>query len=176
MGKSSPFAVEGVTLNQNHLIFFDDQEKKRMEPNIQPSETETKAPQSAQINTEASGAISPAAAPASSQEWQEWLEPVSEFLAKLPDYLGKFFSDYKQPLITVGLIIAGIITVKLTLALLSAINDVPLLAPVFELVGIAYTGWFVYRYLLQSKTRSELVQEFNTLKADVLGGSEGKKG
>ncbi|NEO26482.1 MAG: hypothetical protein F6K03_06185 [Kamptonema sp. SIO4C4] len=127
------------------------------------------------MNSEPSGAISPADQPPSSDRpWQEWLEPVSEFLSKLPDYLGKFFSDYKQPLITLGLIVAGIITVKLTLALLSAINDVPLLAPVFELVGIGYTGWFVYRYLLQSKTRSELVQEFNSLKSEVLGNSESK--
>ncbi|TVQ54327.1 MAG: hypothetical protein EA366_11985 [Spirulina sp. DLM2.Bin59] len=144
-----------------------------MEPNVQDTETPT-TPQSAGIKNEPSGAIAPASSPAAGQEWQEWLEPVSEFLAKLPDYLGKFFSDYQQPLITVGLIIAGIITVKLTLALLSAINDVPLLAPVFELVGIAYTAWFVYRYLLQSKTRSELVQEFHNLKAEVLGQTESK--
>ncbi|MEA5418823.1 CAAD domain-containing protein [Spirulina sp. CCNP1310] len=144
-----------------------------MEPNVQASQTET-AQQPAGLKNDPSGAISPASSPAAGQEWQEWLEPVSEFLAKLPDYLGKFFSDYQQPLITVGLIIAGIITVKLTLALLSAINDVPLLAPVFELVGIAYTAWFVYRYLLQSKTRSELVQEFHNLKAEVLGRTESK--
>ncbi len=144
-----------------------------MEPNVQASETET-AQQPTGLKNDPSGAISPASPPAAGQEWQEWLEPVSEFLAKLPDYLGKFFSDYQQPLITVGLIIAGIITVKLTLALLSAINDVPLLAPVFELVGIAYTAWFVYRYLLQSKTRSELVQEFHNLKAEVLGRAESK--
>lgn len=144
-----------------------------MEPNVQASQTET-AQQPAGLKNDPSGAISTASSPAAGQEWQEWLEPVSEFLAKLPDYLGKFFSDYQQPLITVGLIIAGIITVKLTLALLSAINDVPLLAPVFELVGIAYTAWFVYRYLLQSKTRSELVQEFHSLKAEVLGRTESK--
>lgn len=144
-----------------------------MEPNIQDSPTET-AQQPTGFKNDPSGAISPASSPAAGQEWQEWLEPVSEFLAKLPDYLGKFFSDYQQPLITVGLIVAGIITVKLTLALLSAINDVPLLAPVFELVGIAYTAWFVYRYLLQSKTRSELVQEFHNLKSEVLGRTESK--
>ncbi|MDB9315701.1 CAAD domain-containing protein [Spirulina sp. CS-785/01] len=146
-----------------------------MEPNVQSADTGTTKNQQSSLNSEPSGAISPVDPPSSDRPWQEWLEPVSEFLAKLPDYLGKFFSDYKQPLITVGLIVAGIITVKLTLALLSAINDVPLLAPVFELVGIGYTGWFVYRYLLQSKTRSELVQEFNSLKSEILGNSDAKQ-
>ncbi|WP_017303962.1 CAAD domain-containing protein [Spirulina subsalsa] len=138
------------------------------ESNVKTADT-TQTPD---IKTEPSGAISTtpsATPPLSDQPWQEWLEPVLEFLAKLPDYLGKFFSDYKQPLITVGLIVAGIISVKLTLALLSAINDVPLLAPIFELVGIGYTAWFVYRYLLQSSTRSELLTEFNTLKSEILG-------
>lgn len=136
-----------------------------MEPNVKDAEVT----QDSTIKNEPSGAISPTMPAASDRPWQEWLEPVTDFLSKLPDYLGKFFSDYKQPLITLGLIVAGIITVKLTLALLSAINDVPLLAPIFELVGIGYTGWFVYRYLLQSATRQELLQEFNSLKAEVLG-------
>ncbi len=142
-----------------------------MDPNLQAAEAEQT---STQLSTETSGAIAPAKAPASDQPWQEWLEPVSEFLAKLPDYVGKFFSDYQQPLVSVGLILAGVIAVKLTLALLSAINDVPLLAPMFELIGIGYTGWFVYRYLLQSKTRQELLAEFASLKSSILG-SESKE-
>ncbi|NJL01976.1 MAG: hypothetical protein HC838_12350 [Spirulinaceae cyanobacterium RM2_2_10] len=137
-----------------------------MDPNVQSTEAEQT---STQLSTGTSGAIAPASAPASDQPWQEWLEPVSEFLAKLPDFVGKFFSDYQQPLISVGLIVAGIITVKLTLALLSAINDVPLLAPMFELIGIGYTIWFVYRYLLQSKTRQELTTEFSSLKSSIFG-------
>jgi len=137
-----------------------------MDPNVQSAEAEQTP---TQLSTETSGAIAPANPPASDQPWQEWIELVSEFLAKLPDYVGKFFSDYRQPLVSISLILAGIITVKLTLALLSAINDVPLLAPMFELIGIGYTGWFVYRYLLQSKTRQELLAEFTSLKSSVLG-------
>jgi hypothetical protein len=90
-------------------------------------------------------------------------------LSKLPDYVGGFFSSYQQPLITLTLILSGIITVKVTLAVLDAINDIPLLSPVFELVGIGYTGWFVYRYLLKVETRKELGEEFKSLKGQVVG-------
>jgi hypothetical protein len=43
------------------------------------------------------------------------------------------------------------------------------LSPVFELVGIGYTGWFVYRYLLKVETRKELGEEFKSLKGQVVG-------
>lgn len=139
-----------------------------MAENIETQEKTTVAPPS--VSPVGRGEIvSPGKAPATDQPWQEWLQPVLDFLAKLPDYLGKFFSDYKQPLLTVGLFVLAIITVKVTLAVLDAVNDIPLLAPLFELVGIGYTAWFIYRYLWQASTRQELIGEFDSLKSQVLG-------
>lgn len=110
--------------------------------------------------------------PSTDQPWQEWVQVASEFLSKLPDYVTDFFSSYQKPLLTVALIVTGGITVKVTLAVLDAINDIPLLAPVFELVGIGYTAWFVYRYLLKVETRQELADEFKALKGQVVGKEE----
>ncbi|ANV85088.1 hypothetical protein AWQ21_12295 [Picosynechococcus sp. PCC 7003] len=118
------------------------------------------------FNNEAPG---PMTSPQTEQPWQEAVKPITDFLSELPEELGKFFADYKQPLITVGLIVAALITVKLTFALIGAINDIPLLAPTFELIGISYTAWFVYRYLLKASNRDELLAEFNSLKSQVLG-------
>ncbi|XP_019460230.1 PREDICTED: protein CURVATURE THYLAKOID 1A, chloroplastic-like isoform X2 [Lupinus angustifolius] len=42
----------------------------------------------------------------------------------------------------------SIVFVWLTSIVLGAINSVPLLPKLLELVGLGYTGWFVYRYLL----------------------------
>lgn len=106
----------------------------------------------------------------STEKWQQIGEQISAFFAELPEYLGEFFSEYQRPLTTLGLIFAGIITVKVTLAVLDALNDIPLLAPTFELVGIGYSAWFVYRYLLRASNRQELSEEFKTLKAQVVGG------
>ncbi|HEY9708025.1 MAG TPA: CAAD domain-containing protein [Oculatellaceae cyanobacterium] len=123
------------------------------------------------VNAEKPGAITITSAPKSSadQPWQEWVQPVTDFLSQLPDYVGGFFQDYQKPLITVGLLLSGVVTVKVTLAVLDAINDIPLLAPTFELVGIGYTAWFVYRYLLKVETRQELNEEFKALKGQVVG-------
>lgn len=138
-----------------------------MESNVQ-TETETRK---LGVNDAQAGAITTITPVNSSsdQAWQEWVQPVSKFLSDLPDYVGSFFQSYQQPLITLALILSGVITVKVTLAVLDALNDIPLLAPVFELVGIGYTAWFVYRYLLKVETRKELGAEFEALKGQVVG-------
>lgn len=111
-------------------------------------------------------------APQTDEQWQRVGTQISVFLAELPDYIGKFFNDYKQPIITVGLLLTGIITVRVVLAVLDALNDIPLLSPTFELIGIGYSAWFVSRYLLKASQRQELAQEIKNLKQQVVGSQE----
>ena len=111
-------------------------------------------------------------APESEEQWQRVGSQISDFLAQLPDYIGKFFNDFKQPITSVALIFASIITVKVVLAVLDALNDIPLLSPTFELVGIGYSVWFVNRYLLKASTRQELGEEIDTLKGQVIGSQQ----
>ncbi|MEH2144423.1 CAAD domain-containing protein [Nostoc sp.] len=121
------------------------------------------------INSQ-TGTITKLQPPAQSQdEWLKYGEQISSFLATLPEYLGSFFNQYKQPLVTVGLIVGSIVGVKILLAILDALNDIPLVAPTFELIGIGYSAWFVYRYLLKASTRKELTSEITTLKSQVVG-------
>ncbi|QZZ22959.1 CAAD domain-containing protein [Leptothermofonsia sichuanensis E412] len=105
----------------------------------------------------------------STQQLKQVWEQFKGFLSDLPEYLSEFFGEYKRPLTVLGLIFASVVSVKLTLALLDALNDIPLLAPTFELIGFGYVVWFVYRYLWRAKNRNELVQDFNNLKDEVLG-------
>jgi hypothetical protein len=111
----------------------------------------------------------------STNQVQEYWDIFVSYLAKLPDYLGDFFSTYQKPLITLGLIVGAFVTVKVTLAVLDALDDIPLLSPFFELVGIGYSGWFVYRYLLRASNRKELAEEINGLKNQVVGGNKTPK-
>jgi hypothetical protein len=100
---------------------------------------------------------------------QPIVEKVSVFLSSFPDYLTDFFIEYKQPLLTLALIVGAIITVKLLLAILDAASEIPLLLPLLELIGLGYSIWFLYRYILQASNRQELVDVFNTFKAKILG-------
>ncbi len=133
------------------------------------TETASKETTVAEINSQ-TGTITKLQPPAQSQdEWLKYGEQISTFLATLPEYLGSFFNQYKQPLVTVGLIVGSIVAVKVLLAILDALNDIPLVAPTFELIGIGYSAWFVYRYLLKASTRKELTSEITTLKSQVVG-------
>ncbi|MEG4217923.1 CAAD domain-containing protein [Microcoleus sp. Pol14C6] len=102
-------------------------------------------------------------------QFQDIKDQVITILSELPAYLSNFFADYQKPLITVGLILAGGISIKVMLGVLGALNDVPLVAPIFELIGMGYTGWFVYRYLLKASDRQELLTEIDSLKEQVVG-------
>jgi threonine/homoserine/homoserine lactone efflux protein len=81
----------------------------------------------------------------------------------------RFFEENKGPLGGIGLIVLALVTVKVILALVDAIDDIPLVAPTLELIGLGYGIWFVYRYLLQASSRQELSEEIKTLKERVLG-------
>ena len=116
------------------------------------------------------GELSTVSTSAESQEqWQDIVDKISAFLADLPTYLSDFFGEYNRPIITIGIIAGAIVSVRLLLAVLGAINDIPLLSPLFELIGLGYSAWFIYRYLLQASTRQELSKDFNSLKEQVLG-------
>jgi hypothetical protein len=142
-----------------------------MESQLQPEYVDTTSPEG--IAASELGTLTTVRANAQSDtQWQRVGAQISDFLAQLPDYIGRFFNQYKQPIISLGLIFAAIITVKVVLAVIDALNDIPLLQPTFELIGIAYSVWFVNRYLLQASRRQELAEQINGLKQQVVGSQQ----
>lgn len=133
-----------------------------MESNVQQQTTPK------DLSSEAPGNITKQSS-VGDQPWQEWLAPVVDVLAKVPDYVSQFFSEYKQPLTTLGLILLAIISVKIIVAVLGAIDDIPLLAPLLQMVGLGYTAWFVWRYLWKASNRKELMAEFDAIKNQMFG-------
>ncbi|MBD2418292.1 CAAD domain-containing protein [Anabaena cylindrica FACHB-243] len=102
-------------------------------------------------------------------QWQRVSRQIVDFLDQLPNYLGSFFDKNKQALLTFGLILSAIVTVKVAIAVLDAIHGVPLLAPIFEIIGIIYAIWFTFRYLIKAETRQELVHKVNSFKQQLIG-------
>lgn len=140
-----------------------------VEPELKQAEyTTTPSGMIEPLNTDEAGTLAPMAS-SDNEQWREIGEKAYSFLSALPEYLGKFFAEYQKPIVPLGLIFGSIVSVKLTLALLSAVNDIPLLEPSFELIGLSYTIWFVYRYLLKASNRQELSQEIDKLKGQVVG-------
>ncbi|OVA01889.1 Cyanobacterial aminoacyl-tRNA synthetase [Macleaya cordata] len=63
----------------------------------------------------------------------------------------------------------ALVAVWLSSVVVGAINSVPLLPKIMELVGLGYTGWFVYRYLLFKSSRKELATDIESLKKKIAG-------
>ncbi|XP_054775990.1 protein CURVATURE THYLAKOID 1D, chloroplastic-like [Prosopis cineraria] len=63
----------------------------------------------------------------------------------------------------------AVIALWLTSAVVGAIDSIPLIPKLLEVVGLAYTLWFTSRYLLFKKNRDELAMKIEELKAQVLG-------
>ncbi|XP_024019020.1 protein CURVATURE THYLAKOID 1A, chloroplastic [Morus notabilis] len=89
---------------------------------------------------------------------------------------GELFTDLKEKWDAVEnkstvLVYGGgaIVAVWLSAIIVGAINSVPLLPKILELVGLGYTGWFVYRYLLFKSSRKELATDIEALKKKIAG-------
>ncbi|KAF9617757.1 hypothetical protein IFM89_038519 [Coptis chinensis] len=90
--------------------------------------------------------------------------------------VGELFSDIKEKWEAVEnkstvLVYGGgaVVAIWLSSIVVGAINSVPLLPKIMELVGLGYTGWFVYRYLLFKSSRKELATDIESLKKKIAG-------
>jgi hypothetical protein len=98
-------------------------------------------------------------------------EQLSATLKVLPDYLNNLYQAYKSPLIIFGWAIATIVSLKIIFAVLGAVNDIPLLGSILELIGVVCGGWFVVRYLISAQNRAELGTNLNSYKDYIFGGN-----
>lgn len=101
--------------------------------------------------------------------WRRVAESATDILADLPEYIGRFFRQNGSLMAAIGWLIVALLGLRVLSALIGTINSIPLLSPLFELVGLGYSIWFVNRYLLTSGKRQELNQEFSRIKQQILG-------
>jgi len=66
----------------------------------------------------------------------------------------------------------ALVALWLSSTIVGAINSVPLLPKFAELIGLGYTGWFVYRYLLFKSSRKELLADIEELKGKITGAKD----
>ncbi|KAL3838633.1 hypothetical protein ACJIZ3_023224 [Penstemon smallii] len=66
----------------------------------------------------------------------------------------------------------GAVALWLAAAVIGAIDSVPVLPKVLELVGLGYSIWFSSRYLIFKKNRDELVSKVEQIKQQVFGSKD----
>ena len=144
-----------------------------MEPEMTPANA-TDALEATDLSTvevENSSAIvaQPETPTQESSQWQETQRQIALFLDQALDNVGIFFVEFQRPIITILLVLGAVISVKLILALLDAIDEMPLLAALLKFIGFSYTLWFSYRYLFLAENRQELVDSIQAFRDQILG-------
>ncbi|RCJ41913.1 hypothetical protein A6770_35785 [Nostoc minutum NIES-26] len=94
-------------------------------------------------------------------------QKISDFSEQLPTYILSFYDEYKQLIISFTLLVVVVNALKILLAITGAISDIPLISPIFELIGFGYVIWFAFRYFFKSDTRQEVVGEIDSLKKQI---------
>ncbi len=70
-----------------------------------------------------------------------------------------------------SLVVAGGVALWGSTGLISAIDRLPLIPGVLELVGIGYTGWFAYKNLVFKPDREALIAKIKDTYKEVIGSS-----
>jgi hypothetical protein len=95
---------------------------------------------------------------------------TEDLTAKAEEYLEKaktaWAENDSKP---TTLLIAGAAVTTLVVAdgILGAVEKLPLIPSLFEIIGISFTAWFVYRYLLFKPDRAELKAVVDDLLAKI---------
>jgi valyl-tRNA synthetase len=87
--------------------------------------------------------------------WQQ----IINIFSGLPDQFNYFFAKYGKGF-TVGVSLIGVlVALKILSSVLHTLHSLPLISPMFQLIGLFYLLWFAYRNLLWSDKREVIVNE-----------------
>ncbi|PZD71690.1 hypothetical protein C1752_05015 [Acaryochloris thomasi RCC1774] len=142
------------------------------DPQNQPAGTSTSPVEtsaSIEVSSGTPGALSTVST--DNTDWNEVSEKVFSYIDMVPDFVVRNFNKYRQPLTKIGIFLLAVISVAIADGVLDVVNALPLVAPLLELVGLGYTGWFIWRYLLYAERRQELSRDYQALKDRVAGKS-----
>ncbi|MEO0969995.1 MAG: CAAD domain-containing protein [Cyanobacteria bacterium J06639_18] len=140
----------------------------------QPETADTAAQEDTSI-VEASGtsdlvtqSVDSSSEPKSDSKRQFIAKNLVDFLGEIPTRIGETYKKFQTPIVSIVLIVTVAILVKILVAVFSALNEIPLVEPILELIGGCYVVWFAFRYLLKGSTREELRLQINTLVEQFL--------
>jgi hypothetical protein len=97
------------------------------------------------------------------------LQLLNQLLARLAVLNLRSLAELLPALRLVAILAAAGFVVKLTGATLDALNDIPMLGRLLELVGLISALNFLGRNALKSQKRAELLARIQTLRKELLG-------
>jgi len=94
---------------------------------------------------------------------------VVSLLDQLPNQISGFIQKYQQSFTIGAIALLSLIVIQLISSITTAIHDFPLLSPFLRLIGLGYTGWFVYQNFIFVDKRQETLQWLANFKQEIFG-------
>ncbi|MBD2393432.1 valine--tRNA ligase [Cyanobacterium aponinum UTEX 3221] len=94
---------------------------------------------------------------------------VVSLLDQLPEQISSFLRKYQQPFTVVAIAFLVLVVIQLISSITTAIHDFPLLSPFLRLIGLGYTGWFIYQNFIFVEKRQETLQWLANFKEEIFG-------
>ncbi len=119
------------------------------------------------INSTATSATTTAQTEAS--VWEKVLDSVLQFLDQPTESVQIFFSDYKRPALSLAVILGTIMTYRVLDSMLDAVDELPGLRGLFQLVGLFYVGRLAARRLFRAEERQRAIAELQETWRKIVG-------
>ncbi|XP_022759625.1 protein CURVATURE THYLAKOID 1B, chloroplastic [Durio zibethinus] len=100
--------------------------------------------------------------------------PVEVATAELPEIVKtvqEAWDKVEDKYAVSSLAVAGVVALWGSTGMISAIDRLPLIPGLLELVGIGYSGWFAYKNLIFRPDREALVQKIKDTYKEIIGSS-----
>ncbi|XP_038906765.1 protein CURVATURE THYLAKOID 1B, chloroplastic [Benincasa hispida] len=95
-------------------------------------------------------------------------------LAEMPEIIKKVqeaWDKVEDKYAVSSLAVSGFVALWASAGVVSAIDRLPLIPGLLELVGIGYTGWFAYKNLIFRPDREALLQKLKETYSEIIGSS-----
>ncbi len=101
--------------------------------------------------------------------WEKVLDSVLQFLDSPTESVQIFFSDYKRPALSLAVILGTIMTYRVLDSMLDAVDELPGLRGLFQLVGLFYVGRLAARRLFRAEERQRAIAELQETWGKIVG-------
>jgi len=102
-------------------------------------------------------------------ESEDVSETVKESITNAGAFIKTKWDQTEDKPAAVIVTLGAILVLSALSGVVNAIDRIPVVSDLIELVGVGVTGWFVYRYLVFGPDREELVQNIQTFLKKVYG-------
>eukprot|EP00878_Enallax_costatus_P001021 GHUV01001155.1.p1 GENE.GHUV01001155.1~~GHUV01001155.1.p1 ORF type:complete len:173 (+),score=31.87 GHUV01001155.1:67-519(+) len=94
---------------------------------------------------------------------------LNEALANTGNYIQTKWEETEDKPAAVAVTLGAVLLLVAASSVVDAVDKIPIISDLIELIGIGVTGWFTYRYLVFGPDREELVANIKAFLNKVYG-------